>query len=60
MKITLFDTAIGTSNIGDEIIMKSAEEHINFLLKKSSVMRFATHLTNFYSYAYFRNKKMEK
>lgn len=30
MNITIFDTAIGTANIGDEIIFKSCEEHIGF------------------------------
>ncbi|GLU98388.1 polysaccharide pyruvyl transferase family protein [Megamonas funiformis] len=60
MQITLFDTAIGTSNVGDEIILKSAEEHIDFLLNKSYVIRFATHLSNFHWFQYLRrNFKIE-
>lgn len=59
MNITIFDTAIGTSNIGDEIILNSCQEHIEFLLNKSFVMRFATHLSNFHCYQYMKNKNIK-
>jgi len=41
-----FDTAIGTSNVGDEIIMKCLEEELAFLLDNSFVMRWGTHVKN--------------
>lgn len=45
--ITLLDTAIGSTNKGDEIIMKCVEEELNFFLKKHFVLKVATHLCSF-------------
>lgn len=42
-----FDTAIGTSNLGDEIILRCLEEQLSFLLDDSFIMRFGTHVKNF-------------
>lgn len=55
MNITIFDTAVGTSNQGDNIIMESCERAVRPLLDNSFSMRFATHLPNFRFYQYFRN-----
>ena len=55
MNIVVFDTAIGTSNRGDDIILEGAEKALSPLLDECFVMRFATHLNNFKTYQYFRN-----
>ena len=47
MSILLFDTVLGTSNIGDEIIFKSLEEQIQPFLDRSQVIRYGTHVVNF-------------
>ncbi|WP_346708059.1 CDP-glycerol glycerophosphotransferase family protein [Massilistercora timonensis] len=44
--VVVFDTAIGTSNLGDEIILQCLEEELSFLLDDSFVMRFGTHIKN--------------
>ena len=46
MKIIVFDTAVGTSNRGDDIIVSSAEIYLRPLLEQSFVMRFGTHVKN--------------
>lgn len=46
-RIVEFDTAIGTSNLGDEIILKSLRKELAFLYKDSFVVRFGTHVRNF-------------
>ena len=45
--VVVFDTAIGTSNLGDEIILQCIEEEMDFLLRDSFIMRFGTHVKNF-------------
>lgn len=55
MNITIFDTAVGSSNHGDDIILQSCEKAILPLLDHGFSMRFATHLSNFRLYQYFRN-----
>ena len=44
--IVVFDTAIGTSNLGDEIILQCLEDQMSFLLDNCFVMRFGTHVKN--------------
>lgn len=49
-----FDTAIGTSNIGDIVILESLETQLEELLKQCFVVRYATHLKNFNFLTYLR------
>lgn len=44
--VVVFDTAIGTSNLGDEIILQCLEDEMAFLLDDSFIMRFGTHVKN--------------
>ncbi len=53
--ITVFDTSIGSANLGDNIIMRSGENHLKFLLDKYFVMRLTTHLVNFHFYQYLKS-----
>lgn len=53
--ITVFDTSIGSANLGDNIIMRSGENHLKFLFDKYFVMRLATHLVNFHFYQYLKS-----
>lgn len=46
-KTVVFDTAIGTSNLGDEIILQCLEEELAPFLGDSFIMRFGTHVKNF-------------
>lgn len=46
-KITLLDTAVGSTNRGDELIMQCVEEEMEWLLKKYYVLRTPTHLRSF-------------
>lgn len=46
-KITLLDTAVGSTNRGDEIIMHCVEEELNYLIQKYFVLRAPTHLRSF-------------
>lgn len=43
-RITLLDTAVGTTNLGDEIIMRCFREEMYALLKKYFVLTAPTHL----------------
>ncbi len=45
-RVVVFDTAIGTTNLGDEIILQCLEEQLAFLLDNSFIMRFGTHVKN--------------
>ncbi len=45
-KVVVFDTAIGTTNLGDEIILQCLEEQMAFLLDNCFIMRFGTHMKN--------------
>ena len=42
----VFDTAIGTSNLGDEIILHCLEDQLSFFLDNCFIMRFGTHVKN--------------
>lgn len=46
-RITLLDTAIGSTNKGDEIIMRCIEEELEYLSKKYFVLKAPTHLNSF-------------
>lgn len=46
-KTVVFDTAIGTSNLGDEIILQCLEDELAPILNDSFIMRFGTHVKNF-------------
>ena len=45
--ICLFDTAIGTSNVGDEIIWQSAVKGLEPVTRDAFVLRLGTHVANF-------------
>lgn len=57
MNILLFDTAIGTFNRGDDIILNSAEDALAPLIHQSYVMRLGTHINNLNLYHYLKNSK---
>ena len=46
-RLVEFDTAIGTANLGDEIILQSFRNEMHSLYDECFVMRFGTHLINF-------------
>lgn len=45
--IVIFDTFIGTSNVGDAIIMRSVEEEMDYFFSSKFSLRLATHVNNF-------------
>lgn len=53
--IMLLDTSIGTSNMGDYIIMECVRKELSPILKKNFVYEMPTHLPAFSSFAVFRN-----
>jgi len=46
-KIVLLDTAVGSTNKGDEIIMECVKEELDYVLRKYFVMDTPTHLSAF-------------
>lgn len=46
-KITLLDTAVGSTNRGDEIIIECVKEELDYLLKKYFTLNTPTHLSAF-------------
>lgn len=54
-KILLLDTSIGTSNMGDFIIMECVRKELDFLLKDNFVYNMPTHLPSFSTFSVFRN-----
>ena len=54
-KVMLLDTAVGTSNMGDAIIMHCVREELNWILKDSFVYQMPTHLPTFHCYSIWRN-----
>lgn len=60
MNIVVFDTAIGTFNQGDDIILESARAQLAPLLDGNYVMNLATHLSNLNLFHYVRNSKKMK
>lgn len=53
-KILIFDTVIGTSNLGDQVIYDSLYEQMSTLFDNSFVIKYGTHLKNFSPYLYAR------
>lgn len=56
-RVALFDTVIGTSNLGDDIIYSALEEELGFLLDESFIMKFGTHVNNFDKKRYLSKSK---
>lgn len=54
-KIILLDTAIATSNVGDEIIMECVERELQSITSESFLYRLPTHLPTFHSYTIWKN-----
>lgn len=54
-KALLLDTAIGTSNVGDCIIMECVERELAPILANMFVFHLPTHVPAFHSYAVWRN-----
>lgn len=46
-KIVVFDTAIGTSNLGDEIIFSAVRDNMQEIFNLGTSMRLGTHVANF-------------
>ena len=59
MNVTLFNTIVGSGNIGDQIIMDSFVSAIPSLFENSFTIQFATHLHNFGLTSYKNNPKVE-
>ena len=54
-KALLLDTSIGTSNVGDNIIMECVEKELAPILANMFVFHLPTHVPAFHSYAIWRN-----
>lgn len=54
-KILLLDTSIGTSNLGDYIIMECVRKELNPILRTNFVYEMPTHLPAFSTFSVFRN-----
>ncbi len=54
-KVLLLDTSIGTSNLGDFIIMECVRKELNYILEKAFVYEMPTHLTAFNGLSVWKN-----
>lgn len=54
-RVQLLDTSIGTSNIGDFIIMECVRKELSPILDKSFVYNMTTHLPAFNAFSVWRN-----
>lgn len=54
-KALLLDTSIGTSNVGDHIIMECVEQELAPILANAFVFHLPTHVPAFHSYAIWKN-----
>ena len=54
-QILLFDTTVGSTNLGDEIIWQSIMRYFQPLIDSKKTYRLATHLCNFYPSMTFLN-----
>ena len=45
--LVIFDTAVGSTNLGDDIILDSIYENMDYLFSNNFALRFGTHITNF-------------
>lgn len=59
-KIMLLDTSIGTSNVGDNIIMECVDRELAYVTERNFVYRMPTHLPAFHSYAVWRKSSVVK
>ena len=57
-RIQLLDTSIGTSNIGDSIIMECVRKELMPILKDSFVYNMPTHLPAFNAFSVWRNSSV--
>lgn len=53
--ILLLDPSIGTSNVGDEIIMECALEELKFVIAERFTYHLPTHVSSFHWYQIWRN-----
>jgi len=61
-QILLFDTAINTSNLGDEIIYDDCKKGLSGILDNALVFRLGTHVSNYSAYQLLRkeDRKIER
>ncbi len=61
-QILLFDTALNTSNLGDEIIYEDCKRGLSSVLDNALIFRMGTHVVNYSSYQLIRmeDKKIKK
>lgn len=55
----LFDTAISTSNQGDEIIYEDCKKGLNPILHNAMIFRMGTHIVNYSSYQLIRKEDVK-
>lgn len=55
-KVLLFDTALATSNTGDEIIFESVKLGLKPVIDNASVYRMATHVQNYSAFQMFLHR----
>ena len=53
-QVLLFDTALNTSNLGDEIIYDDCKKGLSSVLDEALIFRMATHVVNYSSYQLIR------
>ena len=56
-KVILFNTAIGSLNLGDYIINESGKEQLNDILNSSFVIELPTHVPVIHTYIPVNEKK---
>jgi len=56
-QVLLFDTAIATTNIGDEIIFESVKIGLSRVLDEALVFRLGTHIENYNAFQMYKNWK---
>lgn len=54
-KILMLDTSIGTSNMGDFIIMECVRKELSYITDNNFVYNMSTHLPSFSTFSVFRN-----
>ena len=52
-RIVEFDTALATTNLGDEIILRSLRQELAFLYRDAFIVRYGTHVKNFSASNYY-------
>ena len=56
----IFNTYIGTSNLGDKIIYDSLYEQLRPLLDQCFIVEYGTHVQNFSFYQYWRMRSKRR